>query len=301
MSQPAEPGLVTFVVMAWRQEAMVRAAIEGAFAQTHPRMEILLSDDASPDGTFAVMEEMAAAYAGPHAVRLNRNPENLGLLGHIHRVFDLARGELIVYNAGDDVSVPDRAARLHQAWQAAGRPALVHSNVTDLDAGGHPLPRQRDRDRHAQLEAKSLEELAVAKNTGIGATAAWSPELIRRFGPITETGLFEDRVFYFRARLLGPVAYVDDRLVGYRRGAGLSFDRGEGEAETRKNFEIDLATLRQRRADLLAVAPDQKAALRAIDRKIAKRQGQLAELDGAAPDPDRAARKARRAERRAGG
>ena len=57
----------------------MRAAIEGAFAQTYQPLEILLSDDCSPDGTYRVMQEMAAAYAGPHRVILNRNPKNLGI------------------------------------------------------------------------------------------------------------------------------------------------------------------------------------------------------------------------------
>ena len=55
---------------------------------------IPLSDDASPDGTFAVMQAMAAAYAGPHRVVLNRNARNRGLIGHLNRVMELAGGRL---------------------------------------------------------------------------------------------------------------------------------------------------------------------------------------------------------------
>ncbi len=273
--------LVTLVVMAWRQESLLRDTIAAAFAQTYQPLEILLSDDASADGSFAVMAEMANAYTGPHRVRLNRNPVNLGLIGHINRVFELAEGALIVYNAGDDLSEPDRVARLHEVW-AAGRPALVHSNVTDIDPEGALLPRQRERGRHDHLAAKTLEEVATTKNNCIGASCAWDPRLVSAFGPITETGLFEDRIFYFRARLLGDVGYVNDRLLRYRRGGGLSFDRGEGEEETRRNFEIDLATLRQRLKDCLRVAPDRAEVIQALKRKIRKRERQLAEM---APAP----------------
>lgn len=269
--------LVTLVVMAWRQEALLRDTLAAALAQTYQPLEILLSDDASPDASFAVMEEMAAAYAGPHQIRLNRNPVNLGLIGHINRVFEMASGALIVYNAGDDLSEPDRVQRLHDAWEK-DRPALVHSNVTDMAPDGSLLPRQRDRDRHDQLAAKSLEEVATTKNNCIGASCAWDPRLFTRFGPITETGLFEDRVFYFRARLLGDVAYVNDRLLRYRRGSGLSFDRGEGDALTARNFAIDLATLRQRLKDCQHVAPERTEVLQALKRKIRKRERQLAEM-----------------------
>ncbi|MBL9057591.1 MAG: glycosyltransferase, partial [Rhodobacteraceae bacterium] len=48
---------VTLVVMAWRQEGLLRETIAAAFAQTYQPLEILLSDDASPDGSFAVMQD----------------------------------------------------------------------------------------------------------------------------------------------------------------------------------------------------------------------------------------------------
>ena len=67
---PKTPGeLVSLVVMAWKQEALLPKVIAAAFAQTYQPLEIVLSDDASPDGSFAVMQEMAAAYRGPHLIR----------------------------------------------------------------------------------------------------------------------------------------------------------------------------------------------------------------------------------------
>lgn len=130
---------VTLFVLAYRQEAHVRAAIEGAFAQTYQPLEILLSDDCSPDGTFAVMQEMAAAYRGPHKVVLNRNPSNLRLIGHLNRVMSLATGDLLVQNAGDDVSHPERVARLVAVWEADPAIRALHSAVRRLDLTGAPV------------------------------------------------------------------------------------------------------------------------------------------------------------------
>src|SRR5690606_870089 len=60
--------LVTFAVLAYQQEDLIRQAIEAAFAQTYSPLEIILSDDGSGDRTFEVIERMAAAYDGPHSV-----------------------------------------------------------------------------------------------------------------------------------------------------------------------------------------------------------------------------------------
>jgi hypothetical protein len=58
------------------------------------------------------MEALAAAYEGPHRVRLNRNSSNLHIGAHIQKAAELANGELIVVNAGDNVSEPHRVERI---------------------------------------------------------------------------------------------------------------------------------------------------------------------------------------------
>jgi len=72
-------------------------------------LEIILSDDASTDRTFDIMKEMAAVYHAPHTIILNRNPRNLGLCGHVNKIFyEIATGAWLVAAAGDDISLPER-------------------------------------------------------------------------------------------------------------------------------------------------------------------------------------------------
>ena len=136
MTRPA----VTFGLVAYNQQKYVRAAIEGAFAQDCPAMEIILSDDCSPDDTFAIMQEMAAAYRGPHTVRVRREPSNVGLVQHMINLARAAKGDLLVIAAGDDISYPDRAATLHEAWERSGATALV-SAWDEIDPAGAVLRR----------------------------------------------------------------------------------------------------------------------------------------------------------------
>ncbi len=258
---------LSFVVMAYNQEAYIRDAVAAALGQDHDDLEIVLTDDCSTDGTFAVMQEMAAAYKGPHTLILNRNQPNLGLLGHINKLFSLATQDYLIYAAGDDISEPHRARVIAEVI-ARDRPLLVHSNVTDLDESGTPFAQQRERTRHDVLEAKSLPELARAMSHALGASCAWHRDLFERFGPITETGLYEDQVFLFRARLIGGVSYIDQRLVRYRRGIGISFG---SKKDALKKLNIDVAVLRQRTLDCLRVAPDRRDILKSLARKLEKR------------------------------
>lgn len=267
----------SLVVMAYCQESFIEAAVASAFAQDYPDLEIVLSDDASPDGTFRIMSDMAARYKGPHRVVLNRNPRNLGLIGHVNSLFGLATSDWIIYNAGDDISEPQRTARIAAAIER-DQPYYVYSNVTDLGSSGDPLEKQRQRTRPDALEEKTLPELAKAMSHALGASSAWHRSLFDRFGPITEQDLFEDQVLLFRARLLGRVSYLNERLLQYRRNVGLSFQSKE---DSVKKLRSDVAVLKQRRQDVVSVAPDRKDILRAIDKKLEKRQTQLRDTTAA--------------------
>lgn len=258
---------ISLVVMAYKQAAFIEETVAAAFAQDHPGLEIILSDDASPDDTFAVMSRMAARYQGPHRVVLNRNPRNLGLIGHVNSLFALTKADYLIYNAGDDLSEPHRARTVARII-AQEQPKYIHSNVTDLHPDGSAFATQRQRTRGDDLAAMNLPQLARAMSHGIGATAVWHRDLFETFGPITETGLYEDRVLLFRARLIGTAAYIDDRLVRYRRGLGLSAGKG---TDAEKDAQIDLATLRQRLADCRHAAPDQHRVIKALERKLDKR------------------------------
>lgn len=70
---------ISIILTGHNQEHCIRDAIRSVFGQDYEGpVEIILSDDGSSDGTFAVMQEMTAQYRGPYRVILNRNETPLG-------------------------------------------------------------------------------------------------------------------------------------------------------------------------------------------------------------------------------
>jgi glycosyltransferase involved in cell wall biosynthesis len=261
----AQGPLVTLYVAAYNQENYVRSAIEGAFAQTYSPLEIVLSDDASRDGTFAVMRAMAARYGGPHRIVLNRNPVNLGIPRHLDRIMELSRGALIVQNAGDDISLPHRVERLVVAWRAGGgRIQALHSAKVRIDEAGTVLGRQEDA---RPINRHSPFELLVRPPTVSGASMAWDRKVFDAFGPLGDTPIFEDYPICLRAAVLGEVVYLDEPLLLYRLGG-----RSEAPSETIGHYALyghrltfitwHLSFCRQFLRDLDKVASDDTAALR---------------------------------------
>lgn len=217
MTETTERPLVTFAVIAYNQERFIREAIEGAFAQTYEPLEIILSDDCSPDRTFEIMQEMATAYQGPHKVVLNRNNPNLGLVPHIDQVMEMVSGEFIVINAGDDISVPERTEKLAQKWLDSGRTVkLVHSATRRMDGDG--LDKGSRRPVKGIVTDPSPVRIIIDRLWVIGATAAWDRDVFTRFGPLGDGITNEDHIIPLRASIMGGLAYVPEHLVHHRTG-----------------------------------------------------------------------------------
>jgi glycosyltransferase involved in cell wall biosynthesis len=256
---------VTFYVLGHEQEATLREACLGALEQDYPNLELIFSDNGSTDRSFAIMREVAAGYRGPHAVRLNRNERNIGVIPHVNLVMSLASGELVVVSHGDDVSVPERTRALVDAWLASGRAAgAVHSAITLVDEQRRELGRREPPVR--AVPAGSADAYALSKQLVVGAASAWSRRVLEPFGPIASAEAWDDLVFAFRALLTGPIAYVDRPLVRYRLGGMSTRPSGSGPAVWASWARRKLAVLEQRRADYAAIG---RAPPPALDRQIA--------------------------------
>ncbi len=213
--------LVTFALFAYNQEKYIREAVEAALAQTYEPLQIILSDDNSTDGTFKVISSIAEAYTGPHTIVLNRNPENLGIGGHINEVMTISEGELIVVSAGDDISDPNRTKVLFDVWNKNGRRAIsIFSAMRIIDRDSRATGKiSRSLRKWNQISAKDMLKGSFAVS---GASHAWSPALFSRFRPMNKNIINEDHVIPFRAALLGGVLYVDEVLVSYRAHMGIA-------------------------------------------------------------------------------
>ncbi len=224
VESPAEPTaaalpLVAMLLIAYRQAGSVGAAIAGALAQTYSPLEIVISDDASGDGTWAAIQAAVAGYAGPHRLVLNRNPVNLGIGAHLSKLVAMSSGELLLVTAGDDVSLPQRCARTVDAWLAHGRrPDLIASALVDIDAQGasQGLIQPADLARW-----RSAADWIAGPPHVIGAGQAWTRRLFDRFGPLPAGTVAEDLILVFRAIVSGGAITLAEPLVQYRRG-GLS-------------------------------------------------------------------------------
>ena len=266
----------SFVLMAFNQQDYVRDAVEALLAQDCPPIELLLSDDSSTDDTFAVMQDAVAGYDGPHRVVLNRNPVNLGVNRHIRHCYELCSGEVIIATSGDDFCHPDRARKTIEVFER-DRPLLVFSQADVINLAGGPLPPNYRK----ALFYTTLDPLATAGSMSLylGATCAWHKDLFRKYGPIKDNRCFEDLILGFRAALENRISFIDDELVTYRIGEGLSnkpftlTSQAEYDARRLQGIARDIAVFEQRLTDCATYGLDQRDPIVGIlERRLKERK-----------------------------
>jgi glycosyltransferase involved in cell wall biosynthesis len=242
----AQRPLVTFVLVAYNQEKFIREAVEGVFAQTYSPLEIILSDDCSPDSTFALMEEMAAAYRGPHRVRAVRTPSNLGIIQHVLMRGREAQGEIVVMGAGDDIAKPERVTKLVEAFTSDVGAAyslsdLIDENSALIREGVERGIRPKSFDA-AIARAMCLVGDASHVRVTQGSTAAYRAELFA--APINgdRKPYTEEMVLCFYGYLLGlRVELVRESLVLYREHLGAITNLPDSERKAQARLPESLA------------------------------------------------------------
>lgn len=207
-----EPPVVTILVLAYKAEATIVEAIDGALAQTVP-CEIIISDDASPDNTFSLAMSHCSHYSGDHRVILRRNEVNQGVTAHLNGLLEIANGAIIMFMAGDDISYPHRVSETIKAFEKNPEAYVMGSACDEIDMQGNPL-RYGVRALPERFDLRYFAEVGKLA-TLLGAAMAFRREIFDRFGPLH--GSVEDNVLTLRGALLGGGLCLPNALMQYRQ------------------------------------------------------------------------------------
>ena len=233
--------LATVVLMTYNQEQFVREAIQGAFSQTYFPLEIIISDDASTDSTWDVIQKELKSYQGPHKVYARQNTKNLGINEHFNEVMILVTGEFIVIMAGDDVSLSHRvhtSVRILQENDVAG----FFSNAICIDQDGNETGLFVNGANPTELLSWQTI-LKIGGNGGCGFSMAWHRNIRDVYGSIPDRPLGEDAFIPFRCALNGGFIYYQEPLIKYRQhnqNASLW-----NEINNSRNYKMKMATAKK--------------------------------------------------------
>lgn len=248
------PPLVSFCVIAYKEEKYIRQAIQAAFDQDYPNMEIILSDDGSPDNTFNIMKEMADEYKGPHKIILNRNESNLGPRDHYCKVlYELSHGEIIVLADGDDISLPTRTSVSVNFLNKHPEVTSLSFKSALIDENNQPLPTS---DINIESPAKTsiftlTDYIKFNFYMFSGDSRVLRRNVINAFPPL-KYSYSEDVFLFIRSLYIGSIAYIREPLVLYRQRPESIMGKSRQKTKITKEdiIKFKLTTQKQLKVDL---------------------------------------------------
>lgn len=237
---------VSVIVAAWKAADLVERAVASALASTGVNVEVVVVDDASPDGTWSILESLAARDT---RVVVDRLPSNGGPSAARNRAVKLAKGRFLAVLDADDAMKSDRLANL-VALAEKHASDIVADNMIEVDASGQKIGNGRFlKDEAFQIQRTIDLETWIAFNEPMkpGDCLGYLKPLIRKstlekykvsYDPLLRNS--ED--YYLVADLLARGARMT-----YTPNGGYHYTRAEGSTSHRLKPEHTKAWLEAER------------------------------------------------------
>ncbi|MEV0091295.1 glycosyltransferase [Streptomyces sp. NPDC050738] len=225
-------------------EEYLAESFDALLGQTFEDFELVVSDNASTDGT----EEICHKYAAQDSrIRYLRLPRNIGATPNHNRVFDECRGELFKWASHDDLYARDLLRRCIEALDEQPDVILAHSDQAIIDGAGQvTVPYEYTLDTgspHAPERFRSL----LFEPGGDDFYGVIRADVLRRVKPL-DSYHHADRTFVAEIALHGRFHQVPE-LLYFRRDHPTRAERANPSKRSR------CINLDPRRAGLLHPTP----------------------------------------------
>jgi glycosyltransferase involved in cell wall biosynthesis len=216
---PQRP-LVSVCISAYNVEPFLADALRSVLAQTYRELEIIVIDNGSVDGTFAV----AQSFTDPR-LRCMRVEQNMGAYQAMNHIAAMATGELIAIYHSDDVYEPTIVERELEHLMAHPEVGAVFTMLSFMDESGRIFGGANLPSGLAGRESLDYRDVVVnllrrkctflvcptfmVRREVFQAAGAFRPE---RYGIATDVEM------WLRVARHCRIAVIDERLIRYRRG-----------------------------------------------------------------------------------
>ncbi len=251
----AEP-LVSVVVPVFNGEKHIAACLGSILAQTHTRLEVIVVDDGSTDGTARLVETLARADERILVIRT----ENRGVSAARNTALDSVSGEWVMFADADDLWA---TPVLVEALMLASRPDIdvmcfdftddLGAAVFSADDATGQSRRIGEKATDVQLDADALAELIISERINSPWNKVYRRRLLEASDCRFRRGLHIGEDLLFNIQCFRRVRVMRDvPIVGY------VYRRDNPESATRRY-------LPHKHADLMVVNDELQAWARSTD------------------------------------
>jgi glycosyltransferase involved in cell wall biosynthesis len=213
MTQP----LVSILIPCRNSEKTVRQTIDSALMQDYPRLEVIVSDSGSSDGSVAIIksynDKRLRAYFHKDRARID-NYRGL--------YYDYAQGELCINVDSDDyLTDPSFITKAVAAFQANPGTVLVFAKTKILlDATGQLLDESVNDGLPAVMDGKWLFKVFPRGYTFPSLTCVHETQKARDVEIFSRDINSSDWEAFLKIILHGKVCFLQENVAVYRRHSG---------------------------------------------------------------------------------
>jgi abequosyltransferase len=222
--------ILSICILTYNRATLLRETLESLLPQVsgNDRVEVVISDNASTDGTPALVADYVARYA---QVRYCRNEQNKGFDGNIAACIERAQGEYVSFFSDDDLAPPGVLAAILNAL-ARHKPAILYVNHYPFYGGDYRARTGLKHPEHDQVFTDGKSYLLFA---GLGFISALTVrrEYAQEFLPNIKRGLGQAHLdIAARIALLkpGPFVFLGTQAVAARAPLQPAYDSVTGAA-----------------------------------------------------------------------
>ena len=199
--------LISVVMSTYNGSGYLDEQIKSILAQTYSNFELIISDDASTDGTSDILKQ----YDSDARISVIYNQKNEGISKNFERAILRSKGAYISFADQDDIWMP---AKIELLYQSISDYALVYSNSVFINENGNSIGKSASDIRNLQniYNPKGL----IFSNIVSGHAMLAKRELVISAMPFPEK-YFYDWWITSLASCGGGVLYLNKTLTLYRQ------------------------------------------------------------------------------------
>ncbi|MCG3864091.1 MULTISPECIES: glycosyltransferase family A protein [unclassified Photobacterium] len=218
---------VTYVILSYNQALFIESAVNSVLTQNYSNIEIIISDDCSSDETIKILSQ----YKSLPNVTVTQTQKNNGVVSNLNHASKFISGEYVFLMGGDDISYPDRTEKVIAYFDKEPNLMCVYTDTNDMNYLGKLLELKNNSGfkyfkRNGDLDVVSMLKMDLGV---LGCSASYKTSVFKQFPLMGNNYISEDKILTLRSLLIGKVGFINDKLVYYRLGTGISNNTGQND------------------------------------------------------------------------
>ncbi len=207
--------LVSVIIPSYNHVNYVGQSIRSVWRQTYNKIELIVVDDASTDGTAEVVSELESE--SPIPMWVVKKSHNRGVSNSLNIGLSMASGEWVGFLSSDDYYITNKIERqIEIALTSPGEYGCIHTNAFSISEDGSILKARKQGAGRNILHGDCFESLLYAKGMVMPTSALIKRTCIDMVGQFDESMIAEDYDYFLRLSRGTKFYYLDEHLLCVR-------------------------------------------------------------------------------------